>query len=135
MTSITALRSGIASNLATISGLRTASLVPDDPKPPVAIVMPPRIEFDTAMGRGTDTYEFNVLLIVGRVSDRTAQNSIDAYCNPSGGSSVKTAIESDRTLGGAAFDLRVTDMRSVSSISIADTTYLTAEFVVQVFAQ
>ena len=64
-----------------------------------------------------------------------AQNTIDAYCNPSGASSVKQAIEADRTLGGAAHDLRVTDMRNVSSMSIADTTYLTAEFVVQVYAQ
>lgn len=135
MTTISALRSGIAANLATIAQLRTAALVPDDPKPPVAVVMPPSITFDTAFGRGTDTYEFNVLLIVGRVSDRTAQTTLDAYCDPSGSASVKTAIESDRTLGGAAFDLRVTDMRGVSSISIADTTYLTAEFAVQVFAQ
>lgn len=135
MSDISSLRSGIASNLAKIANLRTAATVPEDPKPPVAIVMPPRISFDTAMGRGLDTYEFTVLLIVGRVSDRTAQAAIDAYCNPSGASSVKTAIESDRTLGGAANDLRVTDMRSVSSISIADTTYLTAEFAVQVFAQ
>jgi hypothetical protein len=134
MTTIGGLRTGLATNLAKISLLRTAATVPDDPKPPVAVVMPPSISFDTAMGRGLDTYEFVVLLIVGRVSDRAAQNTIDGYCNPTGATSVKAAIESDRTLGGAACDLRVTDMRGVSSISIADTTYLTAEFLVTVYA-
>jgi hypothetical protein len=72
--------------------------------------------------------------MVGRVSERTAQGSLDAYANPSGASSIKTAIEADRTLGGAAQTCRVTDMRNVGPMSIAENTYLTAEFVVTVYA-
>ena len=134
MTTIADLRTGLATRLGTISGLRTAATVPDDPKPPVAIVMPPTISYDTSMGRGLDTYEFSILVMVGRVSERTAQGSLDAYANPSGASSIKTAIEADRTLGGAAQTVRVTDMRNVGPMSIAENTYLTAEFVVTVYA-
>jgi hypothetical protein len=74
------------------------------------------------------------LCIVGRVSERTAQNKLDAYCNPTGASSIKTAIESNRTLSGACNDLRVVDLRNYGDLVIADITYLAAEFRVAVFA-
>lgn len=134
MVTLSAIRAGIATNLATISGLRTAATVPDDPKPPIAVVIPQGIDFDTAFGRGLDTYTFVVLVIVGRVDERSAQNKLDGFCNPTGSGSIKTAIESDRDLGGVANDLRVTEMRSYTSLSIADNTYLAAEFVVTVYA-
>lgn len=129
------MRIGIANNLSSISGLRTAATVPDDPKPPIAIVRPNSITFDTAFARGLDEYEFSVLLIVGRVDERSAQNNLDGYCAPSGSGSVKQAIESDKTLGGNAYDLRVREMRNYQQIAVGDVTYLSAEFVVQVFAQ
>ena len=131
---ISGMRTGIANNLATISGLRTAATVPTDPKPPVAVVMPNQINYDTAFSRGLDQYEFIVLVIVGKVDDRTAQNALDGYCDPSGAGSVKTAIERDKTLGGNAQTLRVSTMRNYSAMSIAENTYLSAEFVVQVYA-
>lgn len=86
------------------------------------------------MGRGLDTYEFTVLVIVGRVSERSAQNTLDAYCAASGSGSIKTAIERDKTLGGAAQSLRVTEMRNYNAIQIAENTYLSAEFAVTVYA-
>lgn len=132
--SVSAIRTALATSLGSISGLRTSATVPDDPKPPVAIVLPPTISYDTSMGRGLDTYEFSILVMVGRLSERTAQASLDAYANPSGATSIKTAIEADRTLGGAAQSCRVTDMRNVGPMSIAENTYLTAEFVVTVYA-
>lgn len=96
--------------------------------------MPNSINFDTAFARGLDEYEFIVLVIVGKVDDRTAQNALDGYCNPTGSGSVKTAIERDKTLGGNAQTLRVTNMRNYSALSIAENTYLAAEFTVQVYA-
>lgn len=131
---ISGLRTGLAANLATITGLRTAATVPTDPKPPIAVVMPNNISYDTAFGRGLDEYEFVVFVIVGKVDDRTAQNLLDGYCNPTGAGSIKTAIERDKTLGGNAQTLRVTTMRNYSAMSIAENTYLAAEFVVQVYA-
>ena len=100
----------------------------------MAVVYPDRIAYDQAMGRGSDEYTFVIIVIVGRIAERTAQNSLDAYCNPSGASSIKAAVESDPTLGGKAFDCRVTEMRGQSNLVIGDATYLTAEFVVSVIA-
>jgi hypothetical protein len=124
----------MAINLATIPGLRTSDYVPDDPKPPIAVIMPPTIRFDTAMGRGLDEYEFIVTVIVGKQSERSAQRLLDSFCAPKGSGSIKTAIESDRFLAGNCQDLRVTEMRRISSILIDQITYLAAEFTVQVYA-
>lgn len=128
MASLSELREGIAENLATITGLRVSSFVPDNPNPPMAIVTPQNIEYHKAFKNGFSTYNFVVSVFVTRVSERTAQASLDAYCAPTGASSIKSAIESDRTLSGRCFDLIVSDMRNYGSVIIGDNTYLTAEF-------
>lgn len=135
MASISDLRAGLATNLATVSGLRTSATVPDQINPPIAVVMPASITYDTAFARsGGDEYEFTVMVIVGRVDERMAQNKLDAYCSGTGTQSIKTAIESNRTLGGKAFDCRVTTLRNYNQVTVGDVTYLAAEFVVQVYA-
>ena len=134
MATMTNLRSGLANRLATISGLRTSATLPDQPTPPQAVVYPDRVTYDTAFGRGSDEYTFIVLVIVGRIAERSAQTSLDSYCNPSGATSIKAAIEGDPTLGGNALDCRVTEMRGQGSLAIGDVSYLTAEFVVSVIA-
>ncbi len=134
MTSLSDLRTGLANRLATISGLRSSAYIPDNPAPPVAVVMPNRITYDTAFGRGSDEYDFTIMLIVGRVADRASQTNLDAYCASSGSASVKAAIEGDRSLGGHALDCRVTQMTNQGSLAIGDITYHTAEFTVSVIA-
>ena len=135
MASISQIRDGIATNLSTITGLRTTSTVPDNPQPPVAIIQPNSIEYDRAFQNGLDQYSFTVTLIVGRASERTAQNLIDLYCASTGASSVKLAIESNRTLSGVIQDLRVAAMRNYGTISLSDQTYLAAEFDLIVYTQ
>lgn len=134
MTTLTSLRDGLARRLDTIPGLRASATIPDNPQPPIAVVIPGRIQYDTAFGRGSDDYTFTVTLIVGRVDARTSQANLDAYCASSGSGSVKQAVEADPTLGGVALDTRVTQMTNQGSISIGDITYHTAEFSVSVIA-
>ena len=135
MASISSIRAGIATNLASIAGLRTSAWIPDQINPPIAVVKPDTISYDTAFGRGLDTMEFSVLCIVGRVDERSAQATLDAYCATTGTASIKAAIESDATLGSAISDLRVTAMRNYTSLNVGDVTYLAAEFAVTVYAQ
>jgi len=47
---------------------------------------------------------------------------------------VKLAIQSDKTLGGTAFDVRVTDMTNIGAVLLSDATYLAADFVVTVYS-
>lgn len=133
--SISNIRSALATNLATISGLRTASEIPDNPSPPIAIVQITNVSYDGAFDRGMTTYNFLVSAIVGRVAEREAQRRLDAYSSTTGASSIKSAIESDRTLGGNAYDVRVTDMTNVGAVLLGEATYIAADFAVTVYAQ
>lgn len=128
MASLGALRDGIAANLATIPGLRSSAFIPDNINPPMAIITPQNIEYHRSFQNGLNTYNFVITVLVGRVSERAAQNTLDAYCAPTGSSSIKSAIESNRTLSGLAFDTVVSDMRNYGSVTIGENTYLTAEF-------
>ena len=134
MASISAIRSGLATNLGTITGLRTGATIPDNVNPPYAIVSPSSVDYHKAFNNALSTYNFTVTLVVGRVSERTSQNSLDAYCSPTGSSSIRVAIESDKTLGGVAFDTIVTGMRNYGSVTIGENTYLAAEFDIAVQA-
>jgi hypothetical protein len=134
MASITELRTGIKNNLATINGLRTFDYQPDNINPPIAIVFPVSLNYDETFHRGMQTYTFAVQVIVGRVSERSGQSAIDAYCSSTGASSIKLAIESDKTLAGKAFDLRVTDMRNYGELIVGEVNYLSAEFLVLCYA-
>ena len=134
MASITELRDGLATNLATIPGLRASATIPDNPSPPIAIVQLARVQYHQDFKRGMTEYNFAVQVVVGRVDERTAQRNLDAYCSSTGDSSVSLAVESDRTLGGKAFDCIVTEMTNYGSVLISDVTYLAAEFNVRVLA-
>lgn len=128
MASLAELRDGIATNLATISGLRTTGYIPGQVNPPYAIVTPDSIEYHKAFANGVSSYSFTITVVVGQADSRTAQATLDAYCSPTGSSSIKSAVESNRTLSGKAYDLIVSDMRNYGSTTIGETTYLAAEF-------
>lgn len=134
MASISDLRAGIAANLATISGLRVSAEMPDNPNPPMAIVAFNDAEFDLDFNRGMSQYNFTVTVIVGRAAERSAQRALDSYCSSTGATSIKLAVESNRTLSGVAYDTRVSQLSSYGSITVGDTTYLAAEFDVQCYA-
>lgn len=134
MPSISELRTGLTTRLATISGLRTSATIPDQINPPLAVVSLDRITYDQAFVRGLDEYEFTVTVFVGRAGERTAQNALDVYLAPTGNTSIKTVIEADRSLANKAQTLRVTDMSGIQAINIGDVPYLTAQFTVIVYA-
>lgn len=135
MASITDIRAGLATQIGAVPGLRTTTETPDTISPPIAIINVSNVSYDKAGSRGLDEYNFVVTLIVGRVGERTAQRLLDSYVSTTGTSSLKLAIESDRTLGGKCDTLRVTDMRNYGQTVIGEVTYLAAEFNVVVYAQ
>ncbi len=131
--SISGIRAGLATNLGTIAGLRTSETVPDQAAPPIAIIDLESIEYHDAMVNGLTTFVFRVQVIVGRASEREAQRKLDQYAEATGASSVKSAIESDKSLNGNCQTLIVNSMPSVGSLQMNDQTYLAAEFSVQVY--
>jgi hypothetical protein len=134
MALLSEIRTGLATNLSRITGLRTAAVMPDNPSPPIAIITPDSINFDDTFQRGMQTYTFTVIVLVGRAAERSAQNALDAFCSSTGTSSIKLAIERDKTLAGKVYDLRVTNLRAYASIAVGEVNYLAAEFSVLCYA-
>jgi hypothetical protein len=131
---ISLLRQGLATNLQTIKGLRVVDTLPDLVNPPMAMIGLTKVAYNQQNQRSMAEYTFQVTVVVGRVSERTAQASLDVLVAPGAGS-VKYAIESDRTLGGNAYEVFVPELSAYGAVSINGIDYLSAEFSVQVFAR
>lgn len=104
---LTQIREGLAANLAAIDGCQVSAYMLSNPTPPTVHVYPGDIDYDLAMHRGLDKWTLTVQAFVGMVSDQGAQVKLDAFLAPSGATSVKAAVESDKTLGGLVSDLQV----------------------------
>lgn len=136
MASVSSIRDGLKTRLATVSGLNAYDTVPGDIVPPAAIVAPgnPVVMYDLTMGRGGDTLRFVITLLISDVVDDMAQDTLDAYLAGSGSSSIKTAVEADETLGGVAHFAVVTQVNSYGLLEWAGVSYLGAELLVEVVA-
>jgi hypothetical protein len=110
MASLQQIRDGLKTTLENnITGLRVYDVVPDySINFPVAIVLPTTISFGLAMQRGTDLYNFDILVAVQRGESRTAQDALDLYITGAGSSSLRQAIFNNRTLGLSDTDASVT---------------------------
>jgi hypothetical protein len=134
MAAMSEIRTALAEKIGSINGLRTAATVPDQVNPPIAVIIPERVTYDEAYARGLVVYTFIVQVVVGKVSERSAQNRLDGFVNSTGATSIKTAVENDKTLGGVVFDSRVTEMTTYTVVQIGDIAYLSCEFRVTVLA-
>lgn len=132
---ISGIRQGIATNLATIGGLTAYDTIPDKAEPPCAIVMPANPFGDIeSMGRGIFTWRFRILILVSSVADEAAQTALDGYLASSGSSSALVAIESARTLGGNASDCRVEQITTYGDVPWNELSYWGAELQVRVLS-
>lgn len=132
--SLANIRAGLGDNLETISGIRVYEEVPDNPAMPCAVIQIQSVNYDQSFQRGLTEYNFVVRLVVTRVTERRAQRKLDQFIDD-GARSVKTAIQSDLTLGGAAFDCRVIGMDNADTVTIGGTDYMAADFAVVVYAE
>jgi len=124
---VSTVRDNMKTQLSSISGLRIYDTVPDSINVPAAVVGMLDFNFDTSMDRGFDTATLDLILITGRMSERSAQNSLDGYLSGSGSGSIKTVLENNKTLSGACQTLRVTTATS-GSLQVGGIDYLAYRF-------
>jgi len=129
---VTQVATGLATNLSTITGLRTSSYQPEQLNTPLAFPILNTVTFHKAMGGGDVTMDWTITVLVGRYTDRTAFATLDGYLSYSGATSVRAAIESDKTLGGVCQTLVVSSAADISSVNAADAEFLQIQFTVQV---
>ena len=133
-TTVSQIKTCLAANLATVSGLRAYAYQPDNVNTPFAWPLLDSIQYNGAMGGGLITHKFTVSVVVGRSAERTAQTLLDGYLSYAGATSIRQAIESDRTLGGVVQDLIVESANNISTLEANDATYLAIDFIVTVYA-
>lgn len=113
-TRIRDIMAGLAARLATIDGLRTTKdgSAPGQINPPEAIVgVPPIEQYHQSMAMGRFKLEMPIHLLVSGALDRIGQLQLADFADAAGPTSVRAAIEGDKTLGGAVDDLMVIDFR------------------------
>jgi len=113
----TLVRKGLKANLEAIPGMRIYELIPTPAVAPAAVVGQLDFTFDLNNARGLDQANLDVVVLVQRFSERSGQNDLDKYLAGSGDYSIKAAIESDLTLGGACSTLRVTAAQAGTYLS------------------
>lgn len=116
----------VGDRLDTIPNLRVHRYPPGSVTPPAAVVAyPDTYTFDQTYGRGMDVMTLPVVLVVGKVTDRSARNQLGAYVNGSGTKSVKQVLESGTY---TAFDTVTVTKVEFDVVTIAGTDYLAATF-------
>ena len=135
MATLTGIRQGIGTALESITSLTVKDYVPDSIEPPTAVVgVVENIVYDSTMARGSDTYTIPIFLNVSRGDAQDSQETLDAYLAPTGSSSIKQAVESDTSLGGACDSVRVVEADNYGVYNINNINYLGVEFEVEIIA-
>lgn len=128
------IHKGLANALTAVPGLRVADHLPEQINPPMAVIQLQSVTYHRAMSGGLSAWEHVVTAIGGRMGDRAAQVQLDGWMSYDGSTSIRAAIEDDRTLGGACSTLLVAEMVAVRPLTMGDAAYLTCEFNVTVHA-
>ena len=131
---ISQLRAGAQTQLDTIAILRTVyDYIPDTaPATPCGIVGNVSLDWDEAMQRGLDAATFSVYVVVSRMSERSAQDTLDSLLAGSGAGSVKTALEAGGNLNGSCATARVTRATPVS-LSMGGVEFFAYEYEVEAY--
>jgi len=128
------VRTNLKTALQTITGMRVFDYVPDSTNVPTnnafAIVGQLNMNYDYTLNRGFDSATCNIIVIVGRMSEKDGQARLDGLLASSGSTSIKAAVEADKTLGGAVQTLRVVSA-SPGTITSANIDYLSYQYSVE----
>lgn len=107
MSDVATLRAALAANLRAITDVQVSAYALAAPTPPGIQIQLGETQFDRTFHRGLDVRQFIVQAFVDFSSEEAPQRLLDELLAPTGTRSVKTALESDKTLGGTADGLHV----------------------------
>jgi len=125
---IATVASGLQTRLATITGLRAFASQPDQISPPVGYPVLNSVNYHRAYGGGLVSVEWSIYIIVGRYTDARAYVALDGFLSTSGASSVRAAIEADKTLNGTVQTLILSSATSIMPQTQGDAEFLMARF-------
>lgn len=115
-------------------GVRAYSRPADITAAPCAFVLLEAVDYQNAFALGDPQMDFTVTAVASRTSDRNAYDRLSAAVSATGSSSIRAAIEADRTLGGVCQTLLVERADNIRMISQGDQSYLAVDFSVRIHA-
>lgn len=138
MASLADIRAGLAANLAVLDGIQVSAYLLSNPSLPTIWVRPAPgegIEYHKAFANGLENWTMVVqAFFANGISDIGAQKQLDELLESSGPTSVKAAIEADKTLGGVVQDTYVQSCTGYQEYGRPDgTTALGCEWTVVVY--
>lgn len=135
MSQLKDIRSRLAANAATCSGLKEAhpKVVGVISSTPAVVIRPAQILIAETF-EGATTYRFvaQVLVQIGDLDD--AQDTLDDLLETTGSGSLITALESDIDLNGEAHSVRVFEVSDYGEIEYGGVQFLGAAVSFEVFA-
>ena len=131
---VSQVATGIRNRLATISGLRVFNYQPEQVNPPIGFPVLNQIRYHGAYNGGMVEMDWSIVVVTGRWLDRTAHTALDGYLSYSGATSIRAAIEADKTLGGIVDTLVVPTGANISSMSANDAEFLRVEMALTVYS-
>jgi hypothetical protein len=126
------VKTALAAAVGTITGLRTYDRQPDNLNAPFAFPSLQSVTYHGAMGSGSILQTYDLTVVVGRASERAAEDKLDTFLSYGAGS-IREAIESDRTLGGVCDTCIVESANGIGTVDGNDTLYLSVDFRVLVY--
>lgn len=134
---VDAIQNGLAAAARNVTGLRAYATLPDSISPPTFATVEQDMDYQQTFGSAgglTDTL-FHPGVFVSRGDTPVGRSLLAGFVRPDGATSIRVALETDRTLGGACKTLIVERMRGSGRLyEIAGIFYLGAMFDVRVWA-
>jgi hypothetical protein len=129
MASITQVRNAIKTVLeGAIPGLTVHAKMSGVANVPAVVVRPVDANFEVAMGRGIDSWEYTLIVLASRADEVAAQDRIDEYIDGGGDKSIRKAIFNNRTLGLADTTAHISGMADYNGQhAVGPITYAGAE--------
>jgi hypothetical protein len=128
---VSTVRTALKTAIAPVVG-RVFDYVPDQVPTPCAVVGNLTLIFDEAQNRGLDLAQVDILIIVSRMNERGAQDKLDGYLAGTGAGSIKAALTTNMTLGGAVSTLRVVRAAPIT-IEVAGVTFFAYQYELEIF--
>ncbi len=107
-----AIADTITAGVATTPALYTYGSVVESIMLPAVVIEPFSADFNVTFGRGLDTFDFNLFVLVSRADPTSAQATLDALISGVGDSSIRRALYDKPDLGlGPSVDTVVHSMK------------------------
>lgn len=128
---VSTVRAGLKAAIVSVIP-RVFDYVPDQVPTPCAVVGNLTLTFDEAQNRGLDLANVDIIVIVSRMNERGAQDRLDGFLAGTGAGSIKAALTTNLTLGGAVATLRVVRAAPIT-LEVSGVTFFAYQYEVELY--